>query len=71
MTIDVFPNVAETAAAAARAIAAAAREAVAARGRFVFAVSGGKSPWEMMRVLARSVPRKLPATFETPPSRKP
>ena len=53
MTIDVFPNVAETAAAAAaRAIAAAAREAVAARGRFVFAVSGGKSPWEMMRVLA-------------------
>jgi 6-phosphogluconolactonase len=53
VTINVFPNVAETAAAAARAIAAAAREAVAARGRFVFAVSGGKSPWEMMRVLAR------------------
>jgi 6-phosphogluconolactonase len=52
VTIDVFPNVAETAAAAARAVAAAAREAVAARGRFVFAVSGGKSPWEMMRVLA-------------------
>ena len=53
MTINIFPNVAETAAAAARAIAAAAREAVATRGRFVFAVSGGKSPWEMMRVLAR------------------
>jgi 6-phosphogluconolactonase len=52
VTINIFPNVAETAAAAARAIAAAAREAVAVRGRFVMAVSGGKSPWEMMRVLA-------------------
>ena len=30
----------------------AAREAVAARGRFVFAVSGGHSPWVMLRVCA-------------------
>src|SRR5262249_22548305 len=30
----------------------AAREAVAARGRFTFAVSGGRTPWIMMRQLA-------------------
>ncbi len=57
MTIEVFPSSDETAAAAARAIAADARAAVAARGRFVIAVSGGKTPWTMLRILSReSVP---------------
>jgi 6-phosphogluconolactonase len=37
---------------AARVIAAEARAAVAARGRFVMAVSGGKTPWQMLRALA-------------------
>jgi len=37
---------------AAKAIAAAARNAVAARGRFVLAVSGGRTPWQMLRALA-------------------
>ena len=37
---------------AARIIAAHAREAVAARGRFILAVSGGRTPWQMLRVLA-------------------
>ncbi|HVH29187.1 MAG TPA: 6-phosphogluconolactonase [Vicinamibacterales bacterium] len=37
---------------AARLIAAEARAAVAARGRFVVAVSGGKTPWQMLRALA-------------------
>jgi 6-phosphogluconolactonase len=37
---------------AARLIAAEARGAVAARGRFVVAVSGGKTPWRMLRALA-------------------
>ena len=32
--------------------AAEARTAVAARGRFVMAVSGGRTPWTMLRVLA-------------------
>jgi len=32
--------------------AAEARAAVAARGRFVMAVSGGRTPWTMLRVLA-------------------
>ena len=32
--------------------AAEARAAVAARGRFVMAVSGGRTPWTMLRILA-------------------
>lgn len=34
-------------------IAAEARAAIAARGRFNFAVSGGRTPWQMLRNLAR------------------
>jgi 6-phosphogluconolactonase len=37
---------------AAKAIAEAARAAVAAHGRFVMAVSGGRTPWQMLRALA-------------------
>jgi 6-phosphogluconolactonase len=37
---------------AARVIADVARAAVAARGRFVVAVSGGHTPWQMLRALA-------------------
>jgi len=37
---------------AAGVIAAEARAAVAARARFIMAVSGGKSPWQMLRMLA-------------------
>ena len=37
---------------AARLIAAEARRVVAARGRFVVAVSGGRTPWQMLRALA-------------------
>jgi 6-phosphogluconolactonase len=36
----------------ARLIAAEARAAVASRGRFVVAVSGGRTPWRMLRALA-------------------
>jgi hypothetical protein len=38
---------------AAEIIAAQAREAVEARGRLNFAVSGGHTPWLMLRILAR------------------
>ncbi len=38
--------------AAAKVIAAEATAAVAARGRFVIAVSGGRTPWLMLRALA-------------------
>ncbi len=37
---------------AAAFIATSARAAVAARGRFIFAVSGGHTPWQMLRLLA-------------------
>jgi 6-phosphogluconolactonase len=42
----------EVAARAAQIIASDARAAVAARGRFVMAVSGGRTPWQMLRDLA-------------------
>src|SRR4029450_1486165 len=38
---------------AAGLIATMARDAVADRGRFVMAVSGGHTPWQMLRALAR------------------
>jgi 6-phosphogluconolactonase len=53
MEIRVLPDAAAVAAEAARWIASECRAAVAARGRFVIAVSGGRTPWEMLRALAR------------------
>jgi len=52
MTVEIFPDEASLAKRAAAVIAAEARAAVAARGRFVMAVSGGKSPWVMLADLA-------------------
>jgi 6-phosphogluconolactonase len=52
MKIEIFADDESTAGAAAKMIAAEARAAVAARGRFVLAVSGGRTPWIMMRALA-------------------
>jgi 6-phosphogluconolactonase len=52
MEIRIFPDAETAARAAAKVIAAEARTAVAARGKFVFAVSGGKTPWQMLRALA-------------------
>jgi 6-phosphogluconolactonase len=52
MKIEVFADAESVARAAAAAIAADAREAIASRGRFSFAVSGGHTPWIMLRALA-------------------
>jgi len=52
MEIRILADADAVAAEAARLIAAEARAAVAARGRFVMAVSGGKTPWLMLRALA-------------------
>jgi len=54
MTLELeVHNDAEAAAqAAAIFIAAQAREAIAARGKFVMAVSGGRTPWLMLQALA-------------------
>jgi len=50
--IEVLADDDAVAKAAAGKIAAAAREAVAARGVFTLAVSGGKTPWAMLKDLA-------------------
>jgi len=52
MKIEVFADDEATARAAAKFIAAQASAAVAARGHFVMAVSGGHTPWIMLRALA-------------------
>src|SRR5450432_2365420 len=52
MKLEVFEDAESVARAAAATIAADARAAVAARGRFIMAVSGGHTPWIMLRALA-------------------
>jgi 6-phosphogluconolactonase len=52
MKVEILPDDDSLAQRAASVIAADARAAVAARGRFVMAVSGGKSPWVMLADLA-------------------
>jgi 6-phosphogluconolactonase len=59
MRIQVLNDADTVAREAAKIIAAEAREAVAARGRFIMAVSGGHTPWQMLRALAsENVPWK-------------
>ena len=53
MTIDVLPDAEAVALAAAAIIATQARAAVRERGCFVFAVSGGRTPWQMLNALTR------------------
>ena len=52
MKIEILPDADTVAREAAKFIAAEARAAVAERGRFVMAISGGHTPWQMLRALA-------------------
>src|SRR5258705_14018087 len=52
MKIEILADADAVAKEAAAIIAAEARAAVAARGRFIMAVSGGHTPWQMLRALA-------------------
>ncbi len=52
MKIETYPDVHAVAREAAAIIAAAARAAVSSRGHFIMAVSGGHTPWLMLRTLA-------------------
>ena len=52
MQTDILADADAVAQAAARFIAAQCAVAIAARGRFKFAVSGGHTPWQMLRALA-------------------
>ena len=53
MKIEVLADADAVARAAAAFLAAEARAAVAECGRFIVAVSGGDTPWQMLRLLAR------------------
>jgi 6-phosphogluconolactonase len=52
MKIEILPDADAVARKGAEIVAAEARAAVNARGRFNFAVSGGHTPWQMLRALA-------------------
>ena len=59
MKVEILADAEAAAARAASVIAEDARAAVAARGRFIMAVSGGHTPWVMLRALAgKDVPWK-------------
>jgi len=53
MNIEVYADAGAVAREAAKLIAKEARDAFATRGKFVMAVSGGKTPWVMLRDLAQ------------------
>ena len=53
MNIEVYADADAVAHEAAKLIAKEAQNAVATRGKFVMAVSGGKTPWVMLRDLAQ------------------
>ena len=52
MEIEILPDADSVAQRGAAIVAGEARAAVAARGQFVVAVSGGSTPWRMLRALA-------------------
>jgi 6-phosphogluconolactonase len=65
MDIQVYSDADEVAAEAAKLIAMIARQSVEERGRFVLAVSGGRTPWQMLRVLGKEdVPWKNVHVFQ-------
>jgi len=53
MRLQIFADADTVALEAANIIAQEARKAIAARQRFVMAVSGGRTPWVMLRALSR------------------
>jgi 6-phosphogluconolactonase len=52
MKVEVFADADSVAREAAAIVAAEARAAITARGKFIMAVSGGRTPWLMLRALA-------------------
>ena len=53
MKIEIFPDADAVARKGAEIIAAAARASVKERGRFTVALSGGRTPWQMLSALSR------------------
>ena len=64
LEVEVLPDAESAATRGADVIAAAAQEAVAERGRFTFAVSGGRNPWVMFGKLYGKMPWELVTVFQ-------
>jgi 6-phosphogluconolactonase len=65
MRVEVLPDAEAVARRAATLMAQEARAAAEARGRFLFAVSGGTTPWRMLELLAtEDVPWPLVHVFQ-------
>src|SRR5579863_2612638 len=65
LSVEVLKTADAVANRAAQTIAALAREAIEARGRFLFAVSGGHTPWVMLRALvAAEIPWPAVRVFQ-------
>jgi 6-phosphogluconolactonase len=65
MDIQIFSDAEEVANEAAKVIALIARQSVDERGRFVLAVSGGRTPWQMLRAIGKEdVPWKNIYVFQ-------
>jgi 6-phosphogluconolactonase len=63
--LEVLDDAAGVARRGAARLAAAAREATALRGRFLIALSGGSTPWQMLRALAdEDVPWRAVHVFQ-------
>ena len=60
MKLEELADVDSVARRAAEIIAGEARAAVNARGRFTVAVSGGRTPWTMLRALSAPTPASMP-----------
>lgn len=66
MELQILPDAEAAANRAAEIIAAFARERIRLSGRFLFAVSGGSTPWKMLRQLADTdLPWDSMALFQT------
>ena len=64
LEVEVLPDADAVAERGAQIVAAAAAAAVAARDRFAFAVSGGRTPWEMFTSLYGRMPWEKVTIFQ-------
>lgn len=64
LEVEVLPDPAAVARRGAEVVSACATEAIAVRGRFTFAVSGGRTPWAMFAELPTSLPWERVVIFQ-------
>ncbi len=64
LEIEILPDAQAVAERGAEVVAAASADAVAARGRFTFAVSGGRTPWAMFAALYGRMPWEKVTIFQ-------